>query len=549
MIGRMLRNGIVVLILCLPAYALQVSGATRGSALADVQQHIKNTWKSLTRSLSDCSALQDKKSGGKVTLYLPAEIPIPPDVAALSPKCNVMVERLPVRIEKLGAVDVSKIAAGLLYLPNPYVVPGGRFNEMYGWDSYFIILGLIRDGKLDLARGMADNFMFEIEHYGAVLNANRSYYLTRSQPPFFTSMVLAVEQAEARHGNTNRTWLERAYADAVRDHAMWTTGPHLAGTTGLSRYYDFGEGPVPEEAGTYPEVAHDMLKRLDTRYFVPVASPLLAEPAFTIFVCDQGLNFSTKSCPQVQTVSLSADYYKGDRSMRESGFDISFRFGPFGGETHHYAPVDLNSLLYKSERDLAKIATMLGKQHEAQHWLEQAEARRQIMQELFWDAEQGQFFDYDFTRQKRSTYEFATTFYPLWTGWATPGQARSVVEHTASFAQPGGVVTSLTNSGVQWDWPYGWAPLQLITVEGIRRYGFISEANRISKAWLSMVLENFRRDGTLREKYNVVTLTSETSVTAGYGVNVVGFGWTNGVFVTLLDQLPKDQQLQLLRFP
>ena len=120
-------------------------------------------------------------------------------------------------------------APGLLYLENAYVVPGGRFNEMYGWDSYFIIRGLLRDGRVNLARGMVDNFFFEIENYGAVLNANRTYYLTRSQPPFLSSMVMAVHLAQKAAGQDDRAWLETAYAYVKRDHAMWTQPPHLAG--------------------------------------------------------------------------------------------------------------------------------------------------------------------------------------------------------------------------------------------------------------------------------------------------------------------------------
>ena len=135
--------------------------------------------------MSDCHSLVDPKVKSAPVLYLPKDLPMPKDVAALPAKCGVHVERLPVRIRHFGQIRRGEIAAsGLLYLPNPYVVPGGRFNEMYGWDSYFIILGLVRAGRLDLARGMVDNFFFEIEHYGTILNANRAYYLTRSQPPF-----------------------------------------------------------------------------------------------------------------------------------------------------------------------------------------------------------------------------------------------------------------------------------------------------------------------------------------------------------------------------
>src|SRR5205814_2714447 len=165
----------------------------------------------------------------------------------LEKNCSVQVEHLPGVIEKLGQIDANAIhPPGLLYLENPYVVPGGRFNEMYGWDSYFIIRGLLQAGKVDLARGMVENFFFELEHYGAVLNANRTYYLTRSQPPFLSSMVMAVHEAQKANELSDHEWMEKAYGYVKRDHDMWTRDPHLAGSTGLSRYYDFGEGRAME---------------------------------------------------------------------------------------------------------------------------------------------------------------------------------------------------------------------------------------------------------------------------------------------------------------
>ena len=225
--------------------------------------------------------------------------------------------------------------------------------------------------------------------------------------------------------------------------------------------------------------------------------------------------------------------------MRESGFDISFRFGPYSAGTHHFAPVCLNSLLYKTEKDLEGMARVLGRGHEAAQWHERAEARAAKMRELFWDAARGQFFDYDFEAGKRSDYEFATTFFPLWSGWATPEQARVLEQHLSVFERAGGVVTSTRETGVQWDSPYGWAPLQLIAAEGLRNYKFDADADRISLKFLSTVLENFQREGNIREKYNVVTRSSEVNVSAGYQMNVIGFGWTNGVFLALLDRLPK----------
>src|SRR5258706_14497905 len=180
--------------------------------LQSIRQYIANGWDTLTRSMTDCASVVDPKMKVHPVLYLPAGSAVPPAVEKLHADCNVEIQHLPKPIRQLGEIDTNTIHPhGLLYLPNKYVVPGGRFNEMYGWDSYFIIIGLLRDGRTDLARGMVENFFFEIENYGALLNANRTYYLTRSQPPFLSSMVLAVYYSGKQAGHTDPAWLARAY--------------------------------------------------------------------------------------------------------------------------------------------------------------------------------------------------------------------------------------------------------------------------------------------------------------------------------------------------
>ncbi len=164
-----------------------------------------------------------------------------------------------------------------------------------------------------------------------------------------------------------------------------------------------------------------------------------------------------------------------------------------------------------------------------------------------WDNQRGLFFDYNLETQARSTYEYLTAFYPLWVGLATPEQVRAIVHNLAIFEQPGGLSMNHRETGGQWDYPYAWAPTQLLAVEGLRRYGYDDEANRISYKFLSMVAENFRHDGNIREKYNAVTRSSETQVTAGYKSNVVGFGWTNAVFQEFLHALPQSWVERLAR--
>ena len=536
----------------------QESPKAATDGLAPIRSYISSGWNTLSRSLSDCSTFTDTKLSTAPQLYLPADLPVPDSVGQLRTRCGVEVRSLPASFDRLGDLGPEALdPPGLLYLEHPYVVPGGRFNEMYGWDSYFILVGLLRDHRLDLAQNMVDNFLFEVEHYGAVLNANRSYYLTRSQPPFLTSMIVAVHQAHVAEGGDDRAWLGKAYALAVKDHSVWTKEPHLAGSTGLSRYFDFGDGPAPEsikdETGHYRDVVAYFLNHPDqerdrlVRRPVGATSPAAVGSVYSLQVCDIPKTMGKPGCTPANEIALSSDFYKGDRAMRESGFDIAFRFGPFGAGTHHFAPVCLNSLLYKAETDLAQLSTLLGKKEDSENWKKVADERRANIQKYLWDEKRGLYFDYDFQTQARSDYEYITTFYPLWAGISTPEQAQALLKHVADFERPGGLLMSTQETGGQWDFPYAWAPTQLIAVKGLRRYGFSADADRVSFKFNSTVAENFRRDGTIREKYNAVTRSSETQVTAGYHMNVVGFGWTNGVFLEFLHDLPSDMVEKLAR--
>jgi alpha,alpha-trehalase len=525
-----------------------------------IDVYIQNAWGTLTRSMLDCATLKDPKVTTAPVLYLPQDLAEPAEVAALGRKCGVRVERLPVRIEQLGQ-GVEGQAQGLLYLPHPYVVPGGRFNEMYGWDSYFILLGLLdsaaskaagdsgQSGKqLDLARGMVENFFFEIEHYGGVLNANRTYYLTRSQPPFLSSEIRTVWEAEVAAGRRQeaRAWLEEAYGYAERDHALWVSEAHRAGDTGLARYYDFGDGPVAEMEDNntyYQDVIRWLLSHSGpnaaggrTDYLVEGPSMPGAEDREKLAAesCDPGTS-AVCARAHVGIYWLTKDFYKGDRAMRESGFDPSFRFGAFSGSTHHFAPVCLNSLLYKYERDLAWMAGELGKADEAKQWGEQAQARRAAMDKYLWNAEKGMYFDYDFVAGKQSGYDYLTTFYPLWAGAASAEQARRVEGHVGLFEKPAGLAMSTVATGVQWDLPYGWGPVTWLAVDGMKEEGDLKDAERLSNKFMETVRDNFACDHTIREKFNVVTGSSETPVAVGYRQNVVGFGWTNAVYLKMED--------------
>lgn len=548
---------VVLALFSLPAGRVLAAPADTADkqGLKPILNYISSAWDTLTRSMTNCESIGDPKIAETPVLYLPAGFAEPAAVHELSGKCKVRVEHLQQEIHRLGEITTGNVdPPGLLYLPEPYVVPGGRFNEMYGWDSYFIVRGLLRAGRVELARDMVNNFFFEIEHYGAMLNANRTYYLTRSQPPFVSSMFVDVYTALQKQGapkdkQSDREWLERAYNDLNHDYEMWTHDPHLAGQTGLSRYYDFGDGPPQEalkdETGFYRKVSQYFFlhpEQADSYVYEnrPDAKESVAGAGYSLQVCDAATTMARPQCEPSRQFKLSKDYYKGDRSMRESGFDVSFRFGAFGSGTHHYAPVCLNSLLYKNEKDLEQISVWLGRNDDAKKWSKRAEERKKLITHYLWNDQQNTFFDFNFETKRMSSYRYATMFYPLWAGLATPEQARGVVASLKGFEQPGGLPMSAENTGAQWDLPYGWGNIEMIAIDGLRKYGYNADANRISYNFLSTVAENFRRDGNIREKYNVVTRSSEAHVELGYEMNVVGFGWTNAAFIELLQALPME---------
>ena len=542
------RTGVLLLLTAtlLTSSARPQSSSADASSKAKILSYIHNGWNGLSRSMTDCKSVVDPKVTTAPILYLPADIPTPAAVTAMQKLCNVEVRRLPRKITHMGDIKVSEIPKeGLLYLPNPYVVPGGRFNEMYGWDSYFIILGLVHDHHSDLARSMVENFFYEIENYGALLNANRTYFFTRSQPPFLSSMIREVyEHPDGKP--LSKAWLTKAYGYAERDYALWTSPIHRAGSTGLARYKDIGEGPVPEMADDndyYSNVIRWLIAHPNVHTSYLVDAPEHPTPAQAISLAKTSCDISlSKVCARahVNGHRLTKAFYSGDRAMRESGFDTSFRFGPFSGSTDHYAPICLNSLLYKYERDMAHFAALLGRPKEAAEWERRATVRHNAINQYLWDPSTGMFYDYDFTTHQRSSYNFVTAFYPLWAGLASPQQAAAMEHHLSVFEHPGGLAMSDNDSGVQWDLPFGWAPTNWLATKGLEQYGFTSDALRIAKEFSQTVLQNFLRDGTIREKYNVVNGSANVEVAAGYKSNVIGFGWTNGVYLQMSDLLARS---------
>jgi alpha,alpha-trehalase len=189
---------------------------------------------------------------------------------------------------------------------------------------------------------------------------------------------------------------------------------------------------------------------------------------------------------------------------------------------------------------MEQISRWLGHAADAEKWNKRADERKRLINRYLWNADQGMFFDFNFMTGKMSTYRYATAFYPLWAGLATREQAQAVAANVKIFERPGGIPMSTEDTGAQWDLPYGWGNVEMLVIGGLRRYGYNADADRISYEFLSMVAENFRHDGNIREKYNVVTRSSESHVELGYEMNVVGFGWTNAAFLELLHDLPKE---------
>ena len=343
-------RGSALLTAALAIFLASAQVATRQERAA-IHDYIRQTWHTLTRTNRDLAAAAvDPKShplpDGRWPVYVSRQSDIRETERQLEGEMTPSDKRT-IEVRQLPLDPMQVRDQGLLYLPRPYVVPGGRFNEMYGWDSYFIQLGLLRDGEIGIAKDMADNFLYEIRNYGHILNANRTYYLTRSQPPFLTQMVLGVFQK-----TKDLRWLRDAYPEIEKYYRFWAAEPHLVPQTGLSRYFDLGEGPAPEV------IAAERDAQGRTHY----------ELVKDYFRTHQITDYDVAQYYNRQTDQLTPLFYKGDRSMRESGFDPSNRFGPFSVDIIHYNPVCLNSLLYLMEMQTAEILEILGRKAQVSAW-------------------------------------------------------------------------------------------------------------------------------------------------------------------------------------
>lgn len=449
-----------------------------------------------------------------------------------------------VRDEKTGQIDLRGI---------PFVVPGARFNELYNWDSYFIALGLLEDGRLDLAKGPVDHFIFEIQHYHKIMNGNRTYYLLRSQPPFFTDFTRRVYERmlsdQPEHKAQHKAWLHRALCAAIKEyHMVWMSEPRFDPNTGLSRYHPEGLGVPPET-----EASH----------FTALLRPYAEK-----YQCSVNEFTRMYDKQEVQEPDLD-EYFRHDRAVRESGHDTSYRVER---KCADLATIDLQSLLFKYERDIgelirdefddqleltdefrldtthgAEAGRSVSKLQRSAEWFERAAFRKKQVDAYCWNEGKGLYYDYNLRKGEQSLYESVTSFWTMWSGMASPNQAARMMRLSLrKFEVTGGLVTgteesrgpvSLSRPNRQWDYPYAWPPHQMLAWEGLKRYGYMDDARRLAYRWLYMITTAFVNfNGLVPEKFDAVALSH--LVNAEYGnqgtqfayVPREGFGWTNASF-------------------
>ncbi len=396
--------------------------------------------------------------------------------------------------------------SSLLPLPKPYVVPGGRFGEVYYWDSYFTMLGLAASGRTDLLRDMADNFAFLIDHYGHIPNGNRTYYLSRSQPPLFAMMVGLFEKHQLRVAEHYLPQLLTEYrfwmgeAEAVKPGESERHVVKLPDGAVLSRYWDDRDTPREES------------------YFEDV----------------QTARRSSRPANEV---------YRELRAGASSGWDFTSRwFGQAGDistiRTTAILPIDLNAFMYKLETTIADLAGRTGDRAMAGLFDDRAQRRRAAVDTLLWDADSGTYRDYDWRLSRRGALSAACVA-PLFVGMASRDQAVAVAKALSEqLLYSGGIMTSLSANDQQWDKPNGWAPLQWMAIAGLLRYGADALAETIATRWLGVVGDHYRQSGKLVEKYDI---TGAADVRGGGGEYPLqdGFGWTNGVVRQLLMLYPR----------
>ncbi|MFC4360308.1 alpha,alpha-trehalase TreF [Halobium salinum] len=415
----------------------------------------------------------------------------------------------PALVEHPTATDPEVERGTLLALPHPYVTPGGRFRELYYWDSYFTAEGLAASDRFDLVEAFADNLAWCVDRFGFVPNGNREYFTTRSQPPTFAALVdivarergvSAVEEYLPALEREHAFWMDGAASvDAAVETASETTAAQRAVTLPggtLNRYWDDAAIPRQESFREDIDLAERATDRDPKRLYRDVRA-----------ACESGWDFSTRWC-----------WGEGLETVH----------------TTDLVPVDLNAALYGLESSLATWHRALGNTSKADRFDAAATRRRELLDRHCWDDDAGWYFDYDFRAgEHTSTWSLAAAA-PLFFGAASDAQAAHVASHIRQkFLEPGGLVTTLVESGEQWDAPNGWAPLQWFGAVGLERYGHDALAREVATRWVDHVRSVYRRTGKLVEKYDV---RGDGRGGGGEYPLQDGFGWTNGVTLALGDR-------------
>jgi alpha,alpha-trehalase len=522
-------------------------------------------WKNLTRQVTEFTILDmakdtkiESEEAKLPRIYIPynekEQFYYYSQIAEKHKDFNLQVVYLP---EKITAEYVESIndIPGLLALAvrhksdnygdlegYPYIVPGGRFNEQYGWDSYFEALGLLSCGKLEPCIGMCENFIFEINNYGKILNANRSYYLCRSQPPFLTDMTLQIfNYMNEKLGKKDLGFLKRAFLAAIKEHKeVWCSSPRLDRESGLSTFHPDGKGIPPETEATH---------------FLSVLQPYCEKYNVSFEEFQQKYNEGIIKEPELD------EYFLHDRAVRESGHDTSYRLEEICA---NLATVDLNCLLYKYEKDIAFVIKTYfddelyydGAMETSAMWEAKAETRKELIEKYMWNESESLYFDYNIKTREQSTYESVTAYYALWAGICTPERAEVLIDNSLyKFEAFGGLVSgteksrgdiSVNKPSRQWDYPFAWAPHQIMVWEGLKRYGRQDVAQRLSYRWAYlMTLAFVDFNGIVVEKYDATSERQPHKVEAEYGnqgsgfkgVATEGFGWVNASFLLALQNL------------
>ncbi len=457
--------------------------------------------------LADWQTAQ-RQPGYTLRDFVATRFDVPGDAAAYVPPSG---ETLRAHIEGLWPVLQRHTASvdphgSLLPLPHPYVVPGGRFREVYYWDSYFTLLGLASSQRWQQVRDMVDNFAWQLDQYGHIPNGNRSYYLSRSQPPFFSLMVELLASHEGDDAY-------RRYLPQLRiEHAFWMHG---------------AEGLAPGQARE--RVVRLADGQLLNRYWDARAVPRTESWTDDLATAAQA---SQRAPSQV---------YRDLRAGAESGWDFSSRWLDDPAQlssirTTSIVPVDLNSLLFQLEQTLARASTASGARDDARRFQQLAASRRAAINTQLWDARQGYYVDRDLDSGQQRPALTAAALFPLWLKIADTAQARRTADAVeAGLLRSGGLLTTRRDTGQQWDAPNGWAPLQWVAVDGLQHYGQQALARTLGVRFLRTVQSVYDRDGKLVEKYVV-----DGSASGGGGGEYPlqdGFGWSNGVTLALLDRL------------